>query len=102
MLSPSSGIYDRDFKRDAYLALGVSEVWLVDPDDQAVHISSSSQGTAVARDRLAWRPPTPGALELSPDLGAVFRGFARGRYNLGYAALGDRLLQPCADGSWSS
>ena len=30
VLSRSSRIYDREFKRDAYFALGVDQVWLVD------------------------------------------------------------------------
>jgi Uma2 family endonuclease len=30
MLSRSSKIYDRDCKKDAYFALGVRQVWLVD------------------------------------------------------------------------
>ena len=30
VLSRSSRVYDREFKRDAYIALGVREVWLVD------------------------------------------------------------------------
>lgn len=30
ILIPSSRIYDRGFKRDAYFALGVQQVWLVD------------------------------------------------------------------------
>src|SRR5690349_8530990 len=31
VLSRSSRIYDREIKRDAYFALGVQQVWLVDP-----------------------------------------------------------------------
>ena len=30
VLSRSSRVYDREIKRDAYIALGVPEVWLVD------------------------------------------------------------------------
>jgi len=39
VLSPSSQIYDREFKREAYLALGVDEVWLVDLQERAVLVS---------------------------------------------------------------
>ena len=39
VLSPSSRVYDREFKRDAYLALGVAEVWLVDLGERAVLVS---------------------------------------------------------------
>ena len=30
VLSRSSRVYDREFKRDAYFALGLQQVWLVD------------------------------------------------------------------------
>ena len=38
VLSPSSRVYDREFKRDAYLALGVRQVWLVDLRDRSVEV----------------------------------------------------------------
>src|SRR5258708_26219728 len=38
VISRSSRVYDREFKRDAYLALGVREVWLVDRDDRSVEV----------------------------------------------------------------
>ena len=34
--SRSTVIYDRDFKRPAYLDLGVGEVWRVDLDQEAI------------------------------------------------------------------
>lgn len=39
VFSPSSRIYDRNFKRDAYLALDVREVWLVDLEQRAVSVA---------------------------------------------------------------
>src|SRR5438067_13708122 len=38
VLSRSSRIYDREFKRDAYFALGVQQVWLIDLRRQAVEV----------------------------------------------------------------
>jgi Uma2 family endonuclease len=38
IVSRSSRVYDREFKRDAYLALGVREVWLVDPRAKAIEV----------------------------------------------------------------
>ena len=71
VFSQSSKVFDRDFKRDAYLQLGVAEVWLVDLREQCVLVSRQ----AGPRDeryagRLVWRPPTmDGAMELNvPDL----------------------------------
>ncbi len=74
VLSRSSRVYDRDFKRDAYLALGVGEVWLVDPRDRVVLISRPD-GTRdePVREWLRWRPAgMPSPLELA--LGPVFEG----------------------------
>lgn len=39
VLSRSSQVYDREFKRDAYFALGVQQVWLVDWHDELVEVS---------------------------------------------------------------
>lgn len=42
VFSPSSRLYDRDFKRVAYLALGVAEVWLVDVVAKTVEVHRGS------------------------------------------------------------
>lgn len=60
VLSRSSRVYDRDFKRDAYLALGVHEVWLVDPFDHSVEVSRPGARERVT-DTLRWRVPATGA-----------------------------------------
>ncbi len=74
VFSPSSRMYDRNYKRDAYLALGVREVWLVDLD--AKEILVSRRGGPIdepVRDVLQWHPtgmPAPGVI----DLAALFAG----------------------------
>jgi Uma2 family endonuclease len=71
ILSPSSRIYDREYKREAYLQLGVREVWLVDPRDRRVLVSDSRRRDAPHATSLAWQPPAPlPALKL--DLQALF------------------------------
>jgi Uma2 family endonuclease len=70
----ASRVYDRDFKRDAYLALGVREVWLVDLPDRRVLVSAHGGPKDVPhRAELLWRPPEmPSALTI--DLRAIFAG----------------------------
>lgn len=54
----ASRIYDRDFKRDAYLRLGVREVWRVDLAERRVYRSRADQAPEVPFvDRLEWHPP---------------------------------------------
>jgi Uma2 family endonuclease len=74
VFSPSSVIYDRDFKRSAYLALGVAEVWLVDLEEQEILVSRRGGPTDLrCRERLVWTPAEmPESLEL--NLSAVFAG----------------------------
>ena len=74
VFSPSSVIYDRDFKRNAYLALGVAEVWLVDLDEREILVSRRGGPTDLrCRERLVWMPAEmPEPLEL--NLAAVFAG----------------------------
>lgn len=74
MLSRSSRIYDRNIKRDAYLALGVAEVWLVDREEKAIFVSRPGEPVDAAHaERLTWSPPEmPHPLEL--DLSALFAG----------------------------
>ena len=77
VFSPSSRIYDREFKRGAYLALGVREVWLVDLDARTVETSVLGDEarivTALAHDVVRWRPPGVDR-EIVVDLAALFRG----------------------------
>lgn len=68
-----SRAYDRDYKRDAYLQLGVQEVWLVDLDLRRIFVS----GPDGSRDTphtasLNWH--SPGGRVLTMDIPALFRG----------------------------
>jgi Uma2 family endonuclease len=55
ILSRSSRIYDRDFKRDAYFALGLQQVWLVDWRDRSVEVCTSKGSSRILRDALLWQ-----------------------------------------------
>ena len=57
VFSRSSRRYDRDSKRDAYFALGVREVWLVDIGDKSVEVCRAPGGGVVVRDVLEWHLP---------------------------------------------
>lgn len=74
VLSPSSRLYDREVKRDAYLALGVEEYWIADPDDCSVEVwSRSHPETQRATDVLIWQPAALGR-DVTIDLRQLFRG----------------------------
>ncbi len=73
VLSRASRVYDREFKRDAYLALGVREVWLVDRRARSVEVSRERGTSDTVRDAIIWRVPTL-ALEVRVDLSEVFAG----------------------------
>jgi Uma2 family endonuclease len=66
--------YDRDYKRDAYLAVGVREVWLADLDERCVRVSKRGGPRDVRHPkRLVWHPPEmPEPLVL--ELADIFRG----------------------------
>lgn len=57
VLSRSSKMYDREFKRAAYQAVGVDEVWLVDRHAQHVEVWRAGEEPRVVRDVIHWRPP---------------------------------------------
>jgi Uma2 family endonuclease len=57
VLSRSSRMYDREFKRDAYFALGVHEVWLVDMRAGSVEVCRGRGAGRVTRDTITWRVP---------------------------------------------
>jgi Uma2 family endonuclease len=72
--SPSSVVYDREIKRDAYLQIGVREVWLVDCERKVVLVSRpGALRDQVQEKSLLWDPPL--RPEPAPiDLTEVFRG----------------------------
>src|SRR6266480_4178314 len=71
VLSRSSRIYDREFKRDAYFALGLQQVWLVDWRTQSVEVCTGKGKSRVMRDSIRWK--IAGA-EVIIDLHEVFAG----------------------------
>lgn len=74
VFSSSSRVYDRDYKRDAYLSLGVDEVWLVDIDERVVFASRRGAERDVRHaERLIWRPAAMRE-PLEIDLASLFRG----------------------------
>ena len=73
ILSPSTERYDRDYKVNAYLALGVREVWLVDAREQVIEVHRTvGEAPTVVTDMLEWRAPTV-AKPLTLDVPALFR-----------------------------
>ena len=70
--SPSTWAYDQEYKRDAYLDLGVREVWLIDPKRRLVLVSGEGAGKDLACDiELRWQSPGSGR-KLRVDLEEVF------------------------------
>ena len=55
VLSRSSRLYDREFKRDAYFALGLQQVWLVDWRERSVEVCTAKGKSRVIRDTIRWR-----------------------------------------------
>ena len=73
VLSRSSRMYDPQFKRDAYFALGVREVWLVDMRDRSVEVYRERGPGEIIRDTVRWRVPAHD-LVVAIDLSEVFAG----------------------------
>ena len=66
-----SQIYDRAYKRDAYLEVGVREVWLVDINAKQIYVSRPSAAKDTPHDAdLVGR--SPGGRELRIDVHALF------------------------------
>ncbi|MEO8031987.1 MAG: Uma2 family endonuclease [Gemmatimonadota bacterium] len=77
VLSRGSRRYDQDLKRNAYLALGVREVWLVDWQNREILRSIAGGVTdGPFQEKLRWRPAKMGA-PLVIDLEEVFEGLDR-------------------------
>jgi len=73
VLSRSSRVYDREFKRDAYFALGVQQVWLVDWRGGLVEVCRAPRKTRRVRDVIKWRVPAVD-VAVTVDLAEVFAG----------------------------
>lgn len=71
VLSRSSRIYDREFKRDAYFALGLKQVWLVDWHTRSVEVCKAKGKSSVMRDTIRCR--ITGA-DVAINLHEVFAG----------------------------
>jgi Uma2 family endonuclease len=71
ILSRSSRVYDREFKRDAYLALGVREMWLVDVRDRSVEACVRRGAGRIVRDAVTWSAPD-GELSVRVELAELF------------------------------
>jgi Uma2 family endonuclease len=70
--SRSSKYHDHDYKRDAYLALGVAEVWLIDRRERIILVSSGRVRDRRVVDTIRWQAPGyTGAFELK--LSELFR-----------------------------
>jgi Uma2 family endonuclease len=75
VLSRPSRIYDREFKRDAYLALGVREVWLVDLRDRSIEVCTQPGEGRLVRDAVTWSMPD-GGVSVHVELAELFDGIA--------------------------
>lgn len=74
VLSPSSRLYDREVKRGAYLALGVQEYWVVDPDSCSLERWTGADSERLsAGAELVWTPATSGHA-IAIDLDDLFKG----------------------------
>lgn len=73
VLSRSSRVYDREFKRDAYFALGVRQVWIVDWREQVVEVCTGPGRIRSVRDTVEWVVPEVG-VPVAIRLAGVFAG----------------------------
>src|SRR5262245_42411004 len=73
VLSRSSRMYDREFKRDAYFALGVREVWLIDGGSKWVDVASGPGRGSTVGAAIRGLFPSVGVM-LTIDLAEVFAG----------------------------
>lgn len=73
VMSPSSRVYDSVVKRDAYLALGVEQYWVVGLRDRSIEVWKRGSDTSErVVDLLSWHPTALDTAVLV-DLGEVFR-----------------------------
>jgi len=70
--SRSTRLYDREYKRDNYLQLGLREVWLVDRFDRVIRVITRERAETTHETELSWVPPTP-VPPLRVDVPDLFR-----------------------------
>lgn len=74
VVSPSSAVYDRDYKRRAYLSLGVQEYWVVDPMQRTFEIMRTVT-EAPRVERRVFRYDVPGSTHHVPiEIPRILRG----------------------------
>ncbi len=74
VMSRSTRVYDRLYKRPAYLALGVEEAWRVDPVERMLFVSrAGGPPDRPCKDVVEWRPSFLG-VTLTIPLDRIFRG----------------------------
>jgi len=73
VLSRSSRVYDREFKRDAYFALGLQQVWLVDWRDESIEVCTAKGKSRVVRDTIRWHVA---GVQVVIELHGVFGGLS--------------------------
>jgi len=73
VFSRSSKIYDRELKRDAYFALGVQNVWLVDPWEVNIEVWATRKASRMVRDRIEWHVAAANT-DVTIDLTEIFAG----------------------------
>jgi len=73
VLSRSSRVYDREYKRDAYFRLGVQQVWLVDWRERLIEVCRAIGKSRRVRDAIRWRVAQTG-VTVVVDLAEVFAG----------------------------
>jgi len=73
VLSPSSRVYDREMKRDAYFALGVQQVWIVDPLEYTVEVWKARGIGRTMRSRVVWNVASA-KRRVQVELAEIFAG----------------------------
>ncbi|HEX6814527.1 MAG TPA: Uma2 family endonuclease [Gemmatimonadaceae bacterium] len=74
VLSHSSRVYDREFKRGAYFELGVRQLWLVDHQSRTIEVWRSPRVHHLERKVVRWRVPES-SVTITLELADVFAGF---------------------------
>ena len=71
-----SRIYDRDYKRPAYLAAGVREFWRVDLRDRCLYVATADAPDERAiTDAVTWTPPD-GGRGVTVHIAELFEGIS--------------------------